>query len=97
MSRSPSWTLQQSLIGCLDLVSYLQQKFIEEFFINSIVHFYENTVPQMYRKLDMLANKDDTQPIYVDLKHKLDVVRVELLKVFRNCLATCLNSCQENV
>jgi hypothetical protein len=26
----------------------------------------------MYRKLEVLANKDDTQPTYVDLKHKLD-------------------------
>ncbi|GFG31805.1 hypothetical protein Cfor_04242 [Coptotermes formosanus] len=62
-----------------------------------IVHLYENTVPQMYRKLEMLANTDDTQPMYVDLKHKLAVMRVELLKVFRCCLATCVNSIVEKI
>ncbi|PNF14341.1 hypothetical protein B7P43_G05576 [Cryptotermes secundus] len=43
----------------------------------------------------MLANKDDMQPMYVHLKHKLDVTRVELLKVFHSCLVTCLNSLLE--
>jgi hypothetical protein len=58
---------------------------------------YENTVPQMYQKLDMLANRDDTQPTYLDLKHKLAVTRVELLKVFRYCLATCVNAIVEKM
>lgn len=70
----------------------MQPKYIETFFVNRIVHLYENTVPQMYRKLEVLANRDDTQPVYVDLKHKLAVMRVELLKVFRCCLATCVHS-----
>lgn len=75
----------------------VEQKYMETFFINRIVYFYENTVPKMYRKLEILANKHDTQPTYISLKHKLDVMRVELLKVFRNCLVTCLNSFLEKM
>jgi len=58
---------------------------------------YENTVPQMYQKLDMLANGEDTQPIYLDLKHKLAVTRVELLKMFRHCLQTCVSAIVEKM
>ena len=75
----------------------MQCQCVETFSFNSIVHLYENTVPQMYRKLEMLANRDDAQPIYVDLKHKLAVMRVELLKVFRCCLATRVNSIVEKM
>jgi hypothetical protein len=68
---------------------------VHTFFVNRITHFYENTVPEMYRQLEILANKEDSECIYVDLKHKLDVTRVELLKVFHNCMVTCLNSLLE--
>jgi hypothetical protein len=54
-------------------------------------------MPQMYQKLDMLANGEDTQPIYLDLKQKLAVMRVELLKIFRYCLATCVNAIVEKM
>jgi hypothetical protein len=53
---------------------------------------YENTVPQMYQKLHVPANRDDTQPIYLGLRHKLAVTRVELRKVFRYCLAICVSA-----
>lgn len=75
----------------------MESECIETFSINRIVHLYENTVPQMYQKLDMLANGDETQPIYLDLKHKLAVTRVELLKVFRYCLATCVSGIVEKM
>lgn len=75
----------------------MESECIETFCINRIVHLYENTVPQMYQKLDMLANGDETQPIYLDLKHKLAVTRVELLKVFRYCLATCVSGIVEKM
>ncbi|KAJ4438457.1 hypothetical protein ANN_14402, partial [Periplaneta americana] len=81
----------------LDIYTPACKVFHQQLFEMKIVHFYENTVPQMYRKLELLANKDDTQPVYVDLKHKLDIMRVELLKVFRLCLATCINPILENI
>jgi hypothetical protein len=70
---------------------------IETFCIDRIVDLYENTVPQMYQKLDMLANAEDTQPLYLDLKHKLAVIRVELLKTFHHCLQTCVNAIVEKM
>ncbi|XP_021932791.1 activating signal cointegrator 1 complex subunit 2 isoform X2 [Zootermopsis nevadensis] len=81
----------------LDLYNPACKIFHQQLFEMKLVHFYENTVPQMYRKLEILGNKDETQPIYVSLKHKLDVMRVELLKVFRNCMATSLNSFLEKI
>lgn len=70
---------------------------IETFCIDRIVDLYENTVPQMYQKLGMLANGEDTQPIYLDLEQKLAVMRVELLKMFRHCLQTCVNAIVEKM
>jgi hypothetical protein len=61
------------------------------------VDLYENTVPKMYQKLDMLANGEDTQTVYLDLKQKLAVMRVELLKIFRYFLATCVNAIVEKM
>jgi hypothetical protein len=75
----------------------VQPECIETFSVNRIVDLYENTLPQIYQKLDMLANGEDTQPIYLDLKHKLAVTRVELLKIFRYCLATCVNAIVEKM
>nr|CAD7433128.1 unnamed protein product [Timema monikensis] len=45
----------------------------------------------MYGQLEKLVNKEDTQPLYVDLKHKLDITRVEFLNTFRHILGHCLN------
>lgn len=81
----------------LDIYNPACSVFHQQLFEIKIVDLYENTVPQMYQKLDMLANGEDTQPIYLDLKHKLDVTRVELLKIFRYCLATCVNAIVEKI
>nr|CAD7578720.1 unnamed protein product [Timema californicum] len=61
-----------------------------------LVKFYENTIPEMYRQLEKLVNKEETQPLYVDLKHKLDITRVEFLNTFRHILGHCLNCCIED-
>lgn len=52
-------------------------------FMNKIVLIYANTIPKMYEKLDSLALNDETMPKYIELKHRLDVSRVELLKLYR--------------
>ncbi|XP_043280547.1 activating signal cointegrator 1 complex subunit 2 [Venturia canescens] len=54
-----------------------------ENFVNEIVHLYGNTIPEMYKRLEPLAHKDETIARYMELKHRLDVTRVELLKIFR--------------
>jgi len=81
----------------LDIYNPACSVFHQQLFEIKIVDLYENTVPQLYQKLDMLANGEDTQPMYLDLKHKLAVTRVELLKVFRYCLATCVNAIVEKI
>nr|CAD7606018.1 unnamed protein product [Timema genevievae] len=65
--------------------------FHHQLFELRLVKFYENTIPEMYMQLEKLVNKEDTQPLYVDLKHKLDITRVEFLNTFRHILGHCLN------
>lgn len=52
-------------------------------FINKIISFYGNTIPEMYKKLDKLAYNDENMPKYIELKHRLDVTRVEMLNLYR--------------
>lgn len=51
--------------------------------MSKIVTVYANTIPKMYEKLDSLALHEETMPKYMELKHRLDVSRVELLKLYR--------------
>ncbi|XP_067213131.1 activating signal cointegrator 1 complex subunit 2 isoform X2 [Linepithema humile] len=52
-------------------------------FMNKIVLLYGNTIPEMYKKLDKLAYNEENMPKYIELKHRLDVTRVEILNLFR--------------
>lgn len=52
-------------------------------FINKIVSLYGNTIPEMYKKLDKLAYSEESMPKYIELKHRLDVTRVEMLNLYR--------------
>lgn len=52
-------------------------------FINKIISFYGNTIPKIYKKLDKLAYNDENMPKYIELKHRLDVTRVEMLNLYR--------------
>lgn len=44
---------------------------------------YGNTIPKMYKKLDKLAYNEENMPKYIELKHRLDVTRVEILNLYR--------------
>lgn len=37
----------------------------------------------MYQKLDKLALNDENMPKYIELKHRLDVTRIEILELYR--------------
>lgn len=54
------------------------------FYLSRIVHLYGNTIPEMYRRLAPLEHDEETFEMYMELKHRLDVSRVELLRIFRN-------------
>lgn len=53
------------------------------FLFARIISFYGNTMPEMYKKLDKLAYNDENMPKYIELKHRLDVTRVEMLNLYR--------------
>ncbi|RZF34011.1 hypothetical protein LSTR_LSTR012356 [Laodelphax striatellus] len=61
-------------------------------FETKIVSFYEHTIPSINDHLAQLSKKDDTIDIYFDLKYKLDVIRVQMIKIFRYCLFSPLNA-----
>jgi len=52
-------------------------------FFARIISLYGNTIPEMYKKLDKLAYNDESMPKYMELKHRLDVTRIELLNLYR--------------
>ncbi|GLG94241.1 Activating signal cointegrator 1 complex subunit 2 [Gryllus bimaculatus] len=61
-----------------------------------LVWFYENVIPELYNKLEMLINVDEEPVLFISLKNKLDLTRVELLKIFRNTLFCNINSAIES-
>ncbi|RLU22676.1 hypothetical protein DMN91_004954 [Ooceraea biroi] len=66
-------------------------------FMNKIISFYGSTIPEMYKKLDKLAYNDDSMPKYMELKHRLDVTRVELLNLYRIIVYEPILNIQEKI
>ncbi|XP_017759307.1 PREDICTED: activating signal cointegrator 1 complex subunit 2 [Eufriesea mexicana] len=66
-------------------------------FMNKLVLVYENTIPEMYKILDNLANNDENMPKYVQLKHRLDVIRIEIINLFRIIIYEPVSNIQENL
>lgn len=48
-----------------------------------IVSIYENTIPEMYKKLNELAYNEENLEKFIELRHRLDVTRIELLQLYR--------------
>ncbi|KAK2577513.1 hypothetical protein KPH14_003608 [Odynerus spinipes] len=59
------------------------KKYHNENFINKIVSIYENTIPEMYKKLNELAYNEENLTKFIELRHRLDVTRIELLHLYR--------------
>jgi hypothetical protein len=51
----------------------------------------------MYKKLDKLAYNDENMPKYMELKHRLDVTRTELLKLYRIIIYEPILNIQKNM
>lgn len=62
-----------------------------------IVLLYGNTIPEMYKKLDKLAYSEESMPKYIELKHRLDVTRVEMLNLYRIIIYEPILNIQENM
>lgn len=59
------------------------KKYHKEDFINKIVSIYENTIPKMYKKLNELAYNEEQLTKFIELRHRIDVTRMELLHLYR--------------
>ncbi|XP_014616830.1 PREDICTED: activating signal cointegrator 1 complex subunit 2 [Polistes canadensis] len=59
------------------------KKYRNDNFINEIVSIYENTIPKMYKKLNELAYNEENLTKFIELRHRLDVTRIELLHLYR--------------
>jgi hypothetical protein len=51
--------------------------------IYRLISIYGNIIPKIYKMLDDLIFIDETIPKYVELKHRLDIVRIEILTIYR--------------
>lgn len=51
----------------------------------------------MYKILKNLAYNDENMPKYIELKHRLDVIRIEILKLFRIIIYEPILAIQENL
>ncbi|CAK9817080.1 Activating signal cointegrator 1 complex subunit 2 [Anthophora quadrimaculata] len=71
--------------------------FHREDFMSKIVLIYESTIPEMYKMLNKLAYNDTNMPKYMELKHRLDVTRIEILNLFRIILYEPISNIQENL
>ncbi|XP_072749358.1 activating signal cointegrator 1 complex subunit 2 [Anoplolepis gracilipes] len=71
--------------------------FHQDDFINKLIVFYGNTIPEMYKKLDKLACNDENMPKYIELKHRLDVTRVEILNLYRIIVYEPILNIQEKI
>nr|XP_034180184.1 activating signal cointegrator 1 complex subunit 2 [Osmia lignaria] len=71
--------------------------FHTEDFMNKIVSIYGNTIPEMYKTLDKLACNEENMPKYMELKHRLDVTRIELLNLYRVIIYEPVLNTQENL
>ncbi|EGI59668.1 Activating signal cointegrator 1 complex subunit 2 [Acromyrmex echinatior] len=71
--------------------------FHKDDFINKIVSIYGSTIPEMYKKLDKLAYSEENMPKYIELKHRLDVTRVEMLNLYRIIIYESILQIQEKI
>lgn len=86
-------SLEDMLLYLLDTVSTLSifmdiyppsvDNFQVEHFITKIISLYGNTIPEMYKRLADLALDDETVMKHMELRHRLDVARMEILHVYR--------------
>ncbi|XP_058799913.1 activating signal cointegrator 1 complex subunit 2 [Phymastichus coffea] len=52
-------------------------------FISKLISIYCNVMPEMYKRLNDLAFKDETLARFMELKHRLDITRIEIINVYR--------------
>lgn len=58
--------------------------FCNDLFLTRLVSVYGNMIPEIYKRLYALGYNEDHLIKFTELKHFLDVTRIEFLKVFRS-------------
>ncbi|TGZ50248.1 activating signal cointegrator 1 complex subunit 2 [Temnothorax longispinosus] len=89
--------VSSTLTALLRSYSPVTATFHTDDFINKIVSLYGSTIPEMYKKLDKLAYNEESMPKYIELKHRLDVTRVEMLNVYRIIIYEPILNIQEKL
>jgi len=54
-----------------------------DFFLYRVAIFYNEAIPRIEKKIGSFAANDDLITVYVDLKQKLNICKIELLRIFR--------------
>ncbi|XP_076642358.1 activating signal cointegrator 1 complex subunit 2 isoform X2 [Halictus rubicundus] len=71
--------------------------FHKEDFVKKIVSIYENTIPEMYKSLHKFGCNDENMLKCPELKHRLDVTRVEIINLFRIILYNPITNIQTKI
>ncbi|XP_076240080.1 activating signal cointegrator 1 complex subunit 2 isoform X4 [Calliopsis andreniformis] len=99
--------LEDTILYVLDISSTLTvflknyppavEIFHKEDFMNVIVSIYETTIPEMYKKLDTFSENEENVPKYMEVKHRLDVTRIEILGLSHVIIYEPIQNIQDNL
>ncbi|KAF7993237.1 hypothetical protein HCN44_006297 [Aphidius gifuensis] len=67
----------------LTVYPHAAEFFSNHIFLTRIVSLYDNMISELYKKLHDIGYNEENLIKYTELKHYLDVTRIELLKIFR--------------
>ncbi|XP_034947748.1 activating signal cointegrator 1 complex subunit 2 [Chelonus insularis] len=57
--------------------------FSSDYFLMKIISIYENVLPELYRRLEKLINKNTNKEKYQEMTEYLKITRLEIIKIFR--------------
>lgn len=65
--------------------------FHQNLFETNLVAFYENAIPEMFKKLELFFNKIESQSQYKSIRSQINFLRFEILNSFNYIIDSCIN------
>ncbi|XP_034256178.1 activating signal cointegrator 1 complex subunit 2 isoform X2 [Thrips palmi] len=80
----------------LDLCSPASHDFRRRHFHSRLAMFYNEAIPRVEKKIESIGCSEDQISQYVDLKHKLSLAKMEILRLFKSISLSYVQSLLEN-
>lgn len=80
----------------LDLCSLASDDFRRRHFHSRLAMFYNEAIPRAEKKIEAIGCSEDQISQYVDLKHKLSLAKMEILRLFKSISLSYVQSLLEN-